>query len=139
MKSITPYLLKFVATATVLIIIFRYFLSTGLENNQTTIVLLSSVLYGLAMFASGWFFGQKDGAYLPISDVGFRFHLSTFLVHNIVSELWFVFGFQASIEHINTVHYTILFWLPFLIVHYLFYLRAKKKSIKGLDKNDLFE
>jgi|SRR5690554_401029 len=139
MKSITPFLLKFAATATVLTIIFRYFLSTGLENNNTTIVLISSALYGLAMFASGWFFGQKDGEYLPISDVGFRFHLTTFLVHNIVSELWFLFDFQAAKENIYTIHYTILFWLPFLIIHYLFYLRAKKKSIKGLDKNNLFE
>lgn len=139
MKSITPYLVKFAVAASILTIIFRYFLSTGIENNNATLVLLSSVFYGLAMFVTGWFFGQKDGNYLPISDVGFRFHLTTFLVHNIVSELWFVFGLQASKETINTIHYTILFWLPFLIIHYVFYLVAKKKSIKGLNKDDLFE
>ncbi|HUH25165.1 MAG TPA: hypothetical protein VLY87_00930 [Flavobacterium sp.] len=139
MKSITPYLVRFAVAASILTIVFRYFLSTGIENNNATLVLLSSVIYGLAMFVTGWFFGQKDGNYLPISDVGFRFHLTTFLVHNIISELWFVFGLQASKETINTIHYTILFWLPFLIIHYIFYLVAKKKSIKGLNKDDLFE
>ena len=80
MKSITPYLLKFAVTATILTGLFRYFLSTSLESNNVTMVLISSVLYGLTMFISGWFFGQKDGEYLPILDVGFRFHFATFLV-----------------------------------------------------------
>ena len=87
MKTITQYLLRFALTATVLTIIFRYFLSYGIENQSGILITISAVTYGLLMFASGWYFGRKDGEYLPIYDVGFRFHLTTYLIHNGISLL----------------------------------------------------
>ncbi|UUV20921.1 hypothetical protein [Paenimyroides aestuarii] len=139
MKTITPYLVKFALIAALLTIVFRYFLSFGLQNNNLTLVLASSILYGAAMFCSGWYFGYKDGEYLPIFDVGFRFHLATFIVHNLISETWFLLKLQSNKENINTVHLTLLIWLLFLIIHYILYLYVKRKTIKGLDKNNLFE
>lgn len=139
MKTITPYLVKFAVAATLLTVIFRYFLSYGIEHQNITIIIVSSVVYGGLMFASGWFFGEKDGNYLPIYDVGFRFHLTTFLVHNVISLLWFACGFQSTYEEIQTVYLSILVWIPILLFHLYFYAKARKKSINGLDKNDLFE
>jgi len=139
MKTITPFLLKFALTATVLAIIFRYSLSYGIENESTIIVVLSAILYGVAMFFSGWYFGKKDGEYLPIYDVGFRFHFTTYLIHNIISELWFLFGFNAIYEKAGIVHKTAIIWGVFLIVHFMFFLRARKNSINNLKKEDLFE
>lgn len=139
MKTITPYLMKFAATAILFTLFFRYFLSYGIEKQNSIIILTAAVVYGAAMFASGWYFGKKEGDYLPIYDVGFRFHFVTFIIHNGISELWLLLGFASTYERIETVHYTLLFWLPFLIIHFIFYIRMRKKTIKGLHKEDLFE
>ena len=72
MKTITSFLLKFALAASVLALIFRYFLSYGIENKAPMIIIVSSVLYGVAMFINGFYFGKKDSEYLPIYDVGLR-------------------------------------------------------------------
>ena len=139
MKTITPFLLKFALTALILTIIFRYFLSYGIENKSSIIITFSAIIYGVSMFISGWIFGKKDGEYLPIYDVGFRFHLTTYLIHNIISELWFIFGFNSHYEKIGTIHSTAIIWGIFLIIHFIFFLWARKNSINNLNKEDLFE
>lgn len=139
MKTITPYLLGFALTATVLTIVFRYFLSYGIENQSGIIINISAATYGLLMFASGWHFGRKDGEYLPIYDVGFRFHLSTYLIHNGLSLLWIGLGFGSKYENLNASIMVAIYWGVFLILHFMFFLRAKKNSIDNLDKEDLFE
>ncbi|MBB4119368.1 uncharacterized membrane protein (DUF485 family) [Mesonia hippocampi] len=139
MKTITPYLLRFAVTITVLTIIFRYFLSYGIENQLKTIIVACSITYGLLMFISGFYFGRKDGEYLPIYDVGFRFHLTTYLIHNGISLLWIGLGFGAIHENIDTSIMIALYWGFFLLIHFIFFLWAKKNSINNLDKEDLFE
>lgn len=139
MKSITHYLIKFAATAIILTVFFRLCLSYGIENKNAPIIIASSVIYGLAMFCAGWYFGKKDGDYLPIYDVGFRFHFATFLIHNTISLLWFIFNLQSKYENIKTIYITILIWIPLLLFHLYFYVKARKKSINGLYKADLFE
>lgn len=139
MKTITPFLLRFALIATLLTITFRYFLSNGIDNKSSIIICISAILYGVGMFISGWYFGKKDGEYLPIYDVGFRFHFTTYLIHNLVSVLWFIFDFNSRYENIQTVYTTALIWGAFLIVHFLFFYWARKNSINNLDKEDLFE
>ena len=139
MKTITPYLLRFALTATVLTIVFRYFLSYGIENQSGIIITISAVTYGLLMFASGWHFGRKDGEYLPIYDVGFRFHLSTYLIHNILSLLWIGLGFGSKYENLSVSIMVAIYWGIFLLLHFMFFLWTRKNSIDNLDKEDLFE
>jgi hypothetical protein len=138
-KLTTPHLLKFALAATVLTILFRYFLSFGIESNLSFIIVLSAVLYFACMFVSGWYFGKKDSNYLPIYDVGFRFHFATYLVHNLISELWFMLSFNSVYEKVCIVHSTAIFWGIGLLFHFLCFLRVRNKSIGGLDKQDLFE
>ncbi|HPM09813.1 MAG TPA: hypothetical protein PK941_05130 [Paludibacter sp.] len=139
MKTISPNLLKFAGTALLLTIIFRFFLSHGIDKDSMSIVILSAFLYGLAMFFSGWYFGKKDREYLPFYDVGFRFHLATYLSHNLISKLWFVFGFNSESEKISIIHITALIWGIILFFHFLFFLWTRKDAINDLDKDDLFE
>ncbi|MDM1293979.1 hypothetical protein HX021_06680 [Sphingobacterium sp. N143] len=139
MKTITSFLLKFALAASVLALIFRYFLSYGIENKAPMIIIVSSVLYGVAMFINGFYFGKKDSEYLPIYDVGFRFHFTTYLIHNTISELWFILGFKSPYEKIEVVHVTTLIWGIFLIIHFIFFLRTRKNTINSLNKEDLFE
>ncbi len=140
MKTITPYLLKFTLTITVLTIIFRYFLSYGIEENNTSnIVTLSAVIYFFLMLGSGWYFGKMDGEYLPISDVGFRFHLVTYLIHNGISILWIMLGLGSKYETLNLSRTVAFYWGIFILFHFFLFLKKRKKTINSLDKEDLFE
>lgn len=139
MKTITTYLLRFALTATILTIIFRYFLSYGIENNSGITIVLSAIIYGIAMFISGWYFGKKDGDYLPIFDAGFRFHLATYIVHNVISLLWIGVGFGSVYEKFSVSVMVAIFWGFFLLLHFIFYLLSRKNSINNLSKEDIFD
>ena len=101
MKTITRSLQRFALTTTILTVVFRYFLSYGIESQSQLMMILSAILYGLSMFAAGWYFGVKDGEYLPIFDVGFRFHTTTYVIHNGISLLWIEMGFGSHYEKID--------------------------------------
>lgn len=139
MKVFTPYLLKFILVAAGLTVLFRSVLSYGIESRTAPIIILAAIFYGLALFASGWYFGVRDARYLPIYDIGFRLHLATYIVHISISELWFVLRFKSGYEQLETVHWTAVYWGILLFIHFLFFLSARKRSISGLDKTDLFE
>jgi hypothetical protein len=139
MKLLTPYLMRFIIAATLLTLLFRYSLSYFLMTDQPMWVLLVASVYGLGMFISGLFFGRKEGEYLPIYDIGFRFHLATFVVHNVISCLWLLYGKTSAKENINQLLISAGIWGVFLIMHLIVYLRLRKQSINDLDKNDLFE
>ena len=139
MKIITPFLARFALTATILTIVFRYFLRDGITHQSTMAIILAPVLYFAMMFGSGWYFGKRDGEYLPILDIGFRFHLTTYMIHNLVSILWIEMGFGSRYEDIHVTLMVAMFWGAFLLIHLLWYLRMRKNSINDLDKEDLFE
>lgn len=138
-KMITPYLLRFMIAATLLTIVFRYLLSYFLTNEQYIGVILIAMGYGLGMFFSGLYFGKKDGAYLPIFDIGFRFHLATFVVHNALSIVWLKWGNPSAKESLNQLWVSMCIWGVFLLIHFIAYLRLRRNAIDNLDKNDLFE
>lgn len=139
MKTITKYLVGFAVTTVVLTVIFRLCLSCSLANEEFVLANISGIIYFLAMFASGFFWGKKDGEYLPIYDVGFRFHCSTYLIFIAISELWFVLGINSALEKVDTIHYTAIFWGFIILIHFFIYIYCKRKSINGLNKDDLFE
>ena len=140
MKNIlTPYLLKFALAATILTIIFRFFLSYEIDHKMNWTILITCIIYGISMFIAGTYFVKKDAAYFPIYDVGFRSHLATYIICNAIGELWFVFGFNATNEAIETVHITALIWGIFLVIHFIYFLVTRKKTINNLRKDDLFE
>ena len=139
MKIITPQLFRFAVVISVLTIVFRFSLSHMIENKSGYMILIIAILYFLGMFMSGFHFGKKDREYLPIYDVGFRFHFTTYFIYNGISELWFMLGLNSGYETISVVHYTAIIWGGFILMHALFYIRAKRKSIDNLDKRDLFE
>ena len=136
---ITSNLLKFILTSIIVTILFRFGLSTSLTNEKKFLVITCAIIYGILMWLSGTYFGKKDHKYLPIYDVGFRFHFSTFLVHNTIAVLWFLFGFESKYENIAVVYRTVIIWSFFLTIHFIYYLYSRKSSIKGLNKKDLFE
>lgn len=140
MKNIlTPYLLKFALAATILTIIFRFFLSYEIENKMNIMIVATAILYGIFMFIAGTYFGKKDAAYFPIYDVGFRTHLATYIICNAIGELWFIFGFNSTYETIGVIHATAIIWGIILVIHFIYFLVTRKKTINNLSKKDLFE
>ena len=91
------------------------------------------------MYTFGHYFGKKEQEYLPINDAGFRSHLTCYIVHNLISFLWFVFGFESKYERVEVIYITALAWGIFLLIHFFKYRSIKKSTINNLDKNELFE
>lgn len=136
---ITNNLLKFSGATILLTLLFRAGLSHAISNKLSLIIALVAIMYAVFMYVNGRYFGVKEYENLPIYDIGFRFHLATYIGHTFVSILWFVANLQSKYENSTTIYYTALIWGVFLVIHFLYYIAASKKSIKNLDRESLFE
>ena len=87
----------------------------------------------------GWFYGKKDNETLPLFDIGFRFHFVTYLLFNIVAELWYHFGYPSQLESIKSIHQTAIFWGIGLFVHFIVYLIVRNRTISGIERSEIFE
>lgn len=87
----------------------------------------------------GWVFGKRDNLNLPLYDVGFRFHLATYVICNLIGEIWYLLDLQSDYEKIRTIHLTALFWGIGLLIHFIIYLITRKDAIKGIKKSEIFE
>ncbi|MDR0795096.1 MAG: hypothetical protein LBE79_03455 [Tannerella sp.] len=139
MKFMTKDLVYFAVAAIVLTLVFRFTLSAMLTNEWYISVIIPATLYGCSMFVAGWYFGFKDGRELPIYDVGFRFHFTTYVSFHAVSSAWFLLGLNANTEKWKSLAIGALIWGFFLAVHFIFFMNCKKKAIDGLDKKELFD
>jgi len=139
MKTITKNLLAFSIGLVILTIAFRFSLSTMLQNRLFGSIWIVATIYGILIFIIGWIFGKKDKMNLPLYDIGFRFHLATYIICNIIAEVWYLFGMQSEYENVRTVHLTAIFWGIGLLIHFIIYLATRKNAIKGIKKSDIFE
>jgi hypothetical protein len=110
-----------------------------LQNRLFSIIWFFVIGYGVTIFIFGWIFGKRDNLTLPLYDIGFRFHLSTFIICNLIAEGWYFLGLQSDYENIRTVHLTVLIWGAFLLIHYILFLITRKNAINGIKKSELFE
>ena len=141
MKLCTKNSIRFALSLLIATALFRYLLSSlllGPTIDSQSIALLA-IVYGIMAFIFGWYFGKKDFESLPLYDVGFRFHLLTYLVCNGYAYFWFLSGLTATNEDIAIVHYTAIFWGIGLLVHSFFYLQSRKEVIDGMHKGEIFE
>ncbi len=139
MKTITKNLLAFSIALAVLTIAFRFSLSTMLQNQLFSNVWIIATIYGILIFIIGWIFGKKDKMNLPLYDIGFRFHFATYIICNLIAEVWYLIGLQSEYENVRTVHLTVIFWGIALLIHFIIYLATRKNAIKGIKKTEIFE
>ena len=139
MKTFTKNLLFFSIGLTILTILFRFLLSTTLQNQHFSFAWILAVLYSITVFIIGWIFGKRDNLTLPLYDIGFRFHLATYVICNLIAEIWYALGLQSDYEKIKSVHLTIIFWGLGLLIHFIIYLITRKQTINGIKKSDIFE
>jgi hypothetical protein len=139
MKAITKNLIYFSIFFFMGAIIFRFGLSSFLEERAYNLVWVLAGGYFLFNFIIGWFFGKRDYESLPLFDIGFRFHFVTYLIYNSVAFVWFSMELNAPTEKSGSVYVTALIWGVLLLMHFVFYLYAQKQSIKGIYRDEIFE
>lgn len=139
MKIFTKYYVLYLVLFAVYTIVFRYLLSSSLDAEHYTRVWIYAILYGLVIFITAWNLGKADGIKRFRFDAGTRFHAGTYLVWGIISELWFLLDLGSSHETIRIVHFTLIFWGFFLMLHFIFFFFLRKRTIKGIHKSELFD
>ena len=136
--TLTKPLVQFILVITLLTILFRISLSELLNNQLWNLVFIPPVIYFILMYVSGRFFGIKEYEYLPIGDIGFRFHLSTFVVFFTVSYSMFYLEYMSGSETRSIIDTTLLIWGILIFIHFVFYQKFKRNNIKGINKEDIF-
>ena len=126
--TITKPLVQFILVTTLLTILFRISLSELLNNQLWNLVFIPPLIYFILMYVSGRFFGIKEYEYLPIGDIGFRFHLSTFVVFFTVSYSMSYLEYMSSSEPKGIIDTTLLIWGILLFSHFVFYQKFKRNN-----------
>lgn len=115
MKLFTLRLFQFAFCALLVTILFRYILNICIVQNGWILPVLCSIVYFGSMFLCGLYFGRKDEIENGIHDIGFRFHITTYIMCIGMSFLSFYIGWETetlkSIE-INSHYSLVLGWHP---------------------------
>lgn len=128
----------FILVITLWNVLFRFTLSSLLENENWNYVFLPPIIFFFAMYFSGRYFGLKQWRRLPI-DQSFKYHLSTFSVFFVVSYGFYFGNLLSEHEPRAILDYTFLFWGLGLIVHYIKFRQCSKTSIKGINRDQIFD
>ena len=126
MKVLTFRLGQFAISALLLTVLFRW---TG--------SVLCSVVYFCLMFFAVWLFGEKETEDNCIHDIGFRYHLVTFLLCVGVGYAAHYMGWET--EALKSMTIGALCWGIGLFVHLAFFLLEYSKTIKGYAKSEIFD
>lgn len=137
MKVFTFRLGQFAFFGLILTVIFRLVLSLCANVENEIIIPLCAIAYCGLMFFIGWHFGKKDVIENEINDIGFRWHFTTYLLCNGVNIVSYYVGLNT--ESLKTIGFTALFWGIAIFVHFVFFIVTQRKSIKGYDKDEIFE
>lgn len=131
-------LFGFILAITLWNVLFRFTLSSLLENENWNYVFFPPIIFFFAMYFSGRYFGMKQWRYLPI-DQSFKYHLSTFSVFFIVSYGFYFGNLLSKYEPRAILDCTLLFWGLGLIGHYIKFKQYSKNSIKGIERDQIFD
>ena len=134
MKLFTLRLFQFAFCALLVTILFRYILNICIVQNGWILPVLCSIVYFGSMFLCGLYFGRKDEIENGIHDIGFRFHITTYIMCIGISFLSFYIGWET--ETLKSIAITALCWggilflvFQFLVPKSLKYLKIKLKSV----------
>lgn len=137
---ITRPLLLFFGTALIVSLGFRAALVAAIASQSIPLIVLVSVTYFFALFGLGLWIGRRWAEQLPFADVGFRFHLAVFLAHFTAVLLWYVPALPQSSDNLVEVLIGEGFaWSIALVIHFGAFLWNRRRTIGGLDRDELFE
>ena len=134
MKAMTDNLKYFSALVLIFSITFFYLLYSALLAQSYNHIWIYATSFGVALFISGFVFGYQDSVRKSRLDLGFQYHLMTFIIVNAIGipSLFIAMGFSFYTLLTGVLH--LPFWALGLFVHHYY----SSRSIKGMDKKDLF-
>lgn len=135
MKTMTRNLKYFSGITLIFSIIFFNNLYSALLNESYNNIGIYASLFGIAIFVSGLTLGYYDSTRNSRLDLGFHYHLNTFIIVNCVGITASFISMGLSWKTMASAILSILFWGLGLVVHYFFSL----KTIKGYDKKEIFD
>jgi len=139
MKFITKNLIVYAVLLFVYSVVFRYALSGVLNAEKFNLAYIAGIVYGIFIFVTAWNLGKAHSVKKFIFDAGLGFNLTTYIIWGFVSELWFILGFNSRHETIKAVHYALIIWGVFVIIHFIIYWRLKSRTIRGVLKSEIFD
>ena len=137
MKALTLRLGQFTLGALCLTVVFRYALNLSIGMNSVIGSLLCSVVYFGLMFFTGCYFGNKDVAENEIHDIGFRYHLVTYILCIGLGYAAYHIGWNC--ESLKSLTIGAVSWGIGLLIHFVFFLFEQKKTIKGYARDEIFQ
>lgn len=135
MKTMSNNLKYFGGLTLVLSVAFFYYLVASLQAQDFGNIWLIALGFGLLLFASGLLFGYNDSMRGSRADLGFQYHLMTFIIVNLVGIPWLMVGLGTDSNNLINIAYQCVPWAIGLATHYYF----SSKSIKGVSKEEIFD
>lgn len=137
MKALSLRLGQFAVCAVLVTVLFRYVLSLCIGMGSWWASLLCSAAYFGLMYYAGHNFGEKDTVENEFHDIGFRFHLTTYIVCMGVGLGAHHLGWNT--ETLMSMGITAVCWGIGLLVHFILFLSEQKRTIKGYAKDEIFQ
>jgi dolichol kinase len=133
MEKLTKYQKRFALYAFGQSVGFFLLLNINIHSQNWSNIKITAIVFAVLMFINGLMNGYKDGRGKVLHNIGFRYHLLTFLLVNVVYLLFVawpssVFTFWPDIIGIAC-------WGVGLLMHYL----TTRNTIKGYQVDELFE
>lgn len=138
MKIFTRQLIIFAMLMAAYTLIFRIGLSWCIGHETWILLGALSLIYGVTIFFTAFFLGRSDAQENPFFDLGLRFHVTSYLVWGAVSFGWFYLGNPHKYEHVTDILHPLLYWGFILMLHTLIFLIARKNTIRGIPKDEIF-
>jgi len=135
MKTMSNNLKYFGGLTLVLSVAFFYYLVASLQAQDFGNIWLIALGFGLLLFASGLIFGYSDSMRRSRADLGFQYHLMTFVIVNLVGAPWLIVALGTGSNNLINIAYQCGPWAIGLAIHYYF----SSKSIKGMNKDEIFD
>ena len=137
MKALTIRLGQFAISALLLTVLFRYALNLCVGVNSLLGTVSCSIVYGGLIYLLGWYFGKKDAVENEIHDIGFRYHIVTYILCISIGYGSYYLGWNT--ESLRAMAITAISWGIGLTIHFIFFLLEQRKTIKGYAKDEIFQ
>jgi len=135
MKTMTKNQKYFGILVLIFSVTFFYYLYSALKTEVYNNIWLYAIAFGILLFTSGLVLGYNDSVRESRTDIGFQYHIITFIVVNIIGIPWLFITMGININTMLNVTLQIMPWGLGLLLHYYF----SSTSIKGMNKKVLFD
>ena len=134
MLSLSRNLKLFSVLMTIYSIVFQNYYNQFLNEENWNYVILCAAGLFVTSFATGLILGWKDPLRNHRNDLGFLYHLMTYITVNAVAVVWFLAGLSSDKVTPVMIIMMVISWGVGLLVHHL----ISRKTIKGMTKTEAF-